>query len=192
MTPRKAQSDMDTAYKRLTDGLSALDGQPAPGPARVRTIRDNLTQHLTLLASNIEGRATKCGRHPTEFAHNCGPCRSEQLATPALPETPEAAREIDARILGERIEVTAVIHIAGPLIAIGHYRRQRCAWCGAVLGDHDLTRIAVPEGQPFEPPCWPEGDLIAIDGNATWVVKHEHGQLLPDGACGKLDPAVTA
>jgi hypothetical protein len=88
--------------------------------------------------------------------------------------------------------MTAVIHIAGPDITIGgQLLRQRCAWCGALLLDYDLSRIAVPVGQDFRPGTWGEGDLVAVDGSASWTVEHEDGDPLPDGACGRLDPAVT-
>lgn len=88
--------------------------------------------------------------------------------------------------------MSAVIHIAGPDIQVGPQLRQRCAWCGAVLLDYDLERIAVPVGQDPRPATWPAGDLVAVDGGASWVVDHKDGEELPDGACGKLDFAVTA
>lgn len=40
----------------------------------------------------------------------------------------------------------AVTHIAGLDVQVGRYLRQRCAWCGAMLSDYDLARVAVPEG----------------------------------------------
>lgn len=40
-----------------------------------------------------------------------------------------------------------VIHIAGIDVRVGNQHRQRCAWCGAVIDDHDLSRLAVPAGQ---------------------------------------------
>lgn len=102
MTPRKAQADLDAAYQQLTGSLAVLDESPAPGPARARTTRETLTGHIRMLDDNLVGKKTKCATHRTEFALNCGPCRSEQLATaPPLPETPADARQIDARKLGE-------------------------------------------------------------------------------------------
>jgi len=88
--------------------------------------------------------------------------------------------------------MTTVIHIAGQQVQVGHLLRQRCSWCGATLCDYDLTRIAVPVGQDPRPAMWETGRLIAVDGNASWVVDHEDGAELPDGACAKLDPEVTA
>jgi hypothetical protein len=87
--------------------------------------------------------------------------------------------------------VTAVIHIAGLRVHVGPYLRQRCAWCGAVLIDYDLTRTAVPTGTDPTPSTWPVADLVAVDGNAAYVVPHIDGDELPAGSCTELDPAVT-
>lgn len=85
----------------------------------------------------------------------------------------------------------AITHIAGLDVQVGPYLRQRCAWCGAVLSDYDLARVAVPEGQNPRPAMWEVGILVAIDGVASWVVDHEDGADLPANACALLDPAVT-
>lgn len=87
--------------------------------------------------------------------------------------------------------MSAVIHIAGIHVHINDLLRQRCAWCGAVLADYDLTRVMVPTDQPGPPPTFPVGDLIAVDGNAKWVVDHRDGDQLPEGACARIDPEVT-
>lgn len=84
-----------------------------------------------------------------------------------------------------------LVHIAGPDIRVDARLRQRCAWCGTVLLDYALDRIAVPAGQDPTPATWPVGDLVAVDGHASWIVAHVDGQPLPDGACAKLDPEVT-
>lgn len=84
-----------------------------------------------------------------------------------------------------------VIHIAGPDITVGPLLRQRCAWCGAVLVDYDLTRIAVPIGQDPRPATWSVGALVEVDGSASWVVPHVDGEQLPADACAQLDPEVT-
>lgn len=86
---------------------------------------------------------------------------------------------------------SAVIHIAGFDIQVGHYLRQRCGWCGAVLIDYDLHRVAVPVGTDPRPATWPVGHLVAIDGSAKYTVDHVDNDPLPDGSCAKLDPAVT-
>lgn len=95
-----------------------------------------------------------------------------------------------------RADDREVIHIAGADIQVGSVLRQRCAWCGALMLDYDLSRVAVPEGQDPRPATWPPGELIALVGDhrafsASWVVKHVDGEPLPEGACGKLDPVVT-
>lgn len=77
----------------------------------------------------------------------------------------------------------SVTHIAAPHVTIdGRYQRQRCAWCGTVLAEYDLTRIAVPVGTDPEPPHWPLGALVTVDGNASWGSDAEQ---LPDDACGR-------
>jgi hypothetical protein len=87
----------------------------------------------------------------------------------------------------------AITHIAGQRIIIDNFVRQRCAWCGAVLVDQDVTHIAVMTSDDpgvHDPgvPTWPVGALVTLDGNAAWVVE---GNRMPADACGKLDPAVT-
>ena len=84
-----------------------------------------------------------------------------------------------------------VVHIAGPDVTIDNQLRQRCAWCGAVLIDYALERIAVPEGQDPRPGTWPVGALVEVDGNASWIRDHVDGELLPGNACGQIDHEVT-
>lgn len=100
----KAQDDLEAAWKRLGQALFVLDAAPAPGPLRAQTVRVALTVHLNGLADNAEGRKARCELHPTELAHNCGPCRGEAIGRAhddPLPETPPDARLIDARRVGE-------------------------------------------------------------------------------------------
>lgn len=85
----------------------------------------------------------------------------------------------------------SVVHIAGLDVQIGTQLRQRCAWCGAVLFDYALDRIAVPEGQDPRPATWTVGALIEVDGNAKWAVPHNDGDQLPANACAALDHDVT-
>lgn len=88
--------------------------------------------------------------------------------------------------------MTALIHIAGVQVQVGPRLRQRCSWCGAVLCDYDLQRIAVPEGQDPRPAMWETGALIKVNGSASFVVEHEEGAELPPEACAQLDHEVTA
>lgn len=87
--------------------------------------------------------------------------------------------------------MTAITHIAGMKVQVGARRRQRCAWCGALLCDYDLTRIAVPEGQDPEPAMWPPEELVVVDGIASYTIPHVDGADLPADACAQLDDEVT-
>lgn len=66
--------------------------------------------------------------------------------------------------------ITEVVHVAGPTLRAGNVRRQRCSWCGALLSEYDLTRIARPlepgedPDAPWEPSSWPVGGLVGISG----------------------------
>ena len=86
---------------------------------------------------------------------------------------------------------TGVVHFAGLDIQVGQHLRQRCAWCGAVLLDYDLTRIAVPTGQDPRPSTWTVGTLVQVDGNISCEVPHEDGQQIPTNSCGQLPADVT-
>lgn len=82
-----------------------------------------------------------------------------------------------------------VTHIAAPQVTIDdRFMRQRCAWCGDVLLEYDLTRVAVPVGQNPTPATWPTGALVAVDGHASWTLDEER---LPDDACA-LNPLTLA
>lgn len=75
----------------------------------------------------------------------------------------------------------SVTHIAAPHIVIdGRWLRQRCGWCGAVLVEDDLTRVAVPTGTDPMPATWATGELVTVDGSMSWTVS---GEQLPDDAC---------
>lgn len=85
-------------------------------------------------------------------------------------------------------------HIAGHVIEIGPNLRQRCAWCGAVLLDYDLTKLMYQESTPPEdrkPATWPPGDIIRRTGPVSETVEHEPGDPVPEDCCARLDPAVT-
>jgi hypothetical protein len=68
--------------------------------------------------------------------------------------------------------------------------RQRCAWCGYLLIDYDLSRVMVPTGQEGSGPgAWPVGGLVRVDGFASYVVEHEDGAPLPIDSCTRETPA---
>lgn len=81
----------------------------------------------------------------------------------------------------------SLIHFAGVDVQIGALLRQRCSWCGSVLGDHDLNRVAVPEGQDPRPATWPIGSLVEVDGPASWTVDHADGDSIPRSTCAEPD-----
>lgn len=86
-----------------------------------------------------------------------------------------------------------LVHIAGRQLQVNNRLRQRCSWCGTVLADYDLERVAVmvqPGEEPAPPAMWEEGALIAVDGGASWVEPPD-GEKLPEGACALIDDDVT-
>lgn len=87
--------------------------------------------------------------------------------------------------------MNGVVHIAGIDATVGHWLRQRCAWCGAVLIDYELDCMAVPVGQDPTPGRWPPGQLVLVDGPMQALVEHDDGADLPGNACALLDPEVT-
>lgn len=80
-----------------------------------------------------------------------------------------------------------VVHIAGQQIDIGgRYLRQRCAWCGYILIDYDLTMVAVavePGEEPKPPAMWTTGALVLVDGPMSTTVDHKDGDKLPATSC---------
>lgn len=88
-----------------------------------------------------------------------------------------------------------VVHIAGLPVKVGRIVRQRCAWCGAVIDDVDLSAVAVVltgAGDPQLWPTWPVGALLGVDGGVRWVIEHADGDDVPPECCASLDPTVTA
>ena len=99
--------------------------------------------------------------------------------------------------MAARVVAPAVIHIAGLDVQVGARLRQRCAWCGAVLLDYDLTRVARPlepgedPDAEWRPATWEAGALVEVDGPGMFVVPHEPGEQLPPSTCAHLDDDVT-
>jgi hypothetical protein len=89
--------------------------------------------------------------------------------------------------------VRPLIHFASIDVTVNDRLRQRCAWCGHVLLDYDLTRTASPCGdacktdgcQPehHRMATWSPGALVLVDGGMTALVNHQDGDPLPDGTC---------
>lgn len=96
--------------------------------------------------------------------------------------------------------MSGVSHLVGPAITIGSVVRQRCLWCGALILDHDLARIAVivdADGNAPLPALWEAGSFVEIDGNATYTVPDLESTEVPGerttplSCCARLDPEVT-
>jgi hypothetical protein len=109
-----------------------------------------------------------------------------------------------------------LVHLAAPAVRAGDVVRQRCAWCGALLEERDLSRIAVA----LEPGEDPEGavdrafvdedgaprggwrGLVALatagelpDGRrgsaALWAVDDPADGKIPEDSCMALPPEAT-
>lgn len=75
-------------------------------------------------------------------------------------------------------------HFASNTITVeGRFMRQRCVWCGVLLTDYDLSRIASSDGS--EPGSWETGRLVRVDGNHSSVVE---GDKIPDDCCYVVNP----
>lgn len=107
--------------------------------------------------------------------------------------------------------MTYLVHIAGPAIRAANVIRQRCAWCGALLEEHDLDRLAVQvEDGQTDAEALEAAGLVTAGGDpvSRWeglvaVARHEHGGAMwaledpedgkiPEDSCMALDPAATA
>jgi len=90
------------------------------------------------------------------------------------------------------VEPLGVVHIAGTVIVLfGRYMRQRCDWCGVILLEYDLARVAGLVGTDPTPAHWPPGSLVRVDGNVSAAidnpdVRDGEIQLPPD--CCAFDP----
>lgn len=101
------------------------------------------------------------------------------------------------------------MHLVGIDMRIGPLRRQRCAWCGQLLVDEDLSKMSwmlnADGTDPGPPGMWPAGEVIEVIGDlgsgrfmrivpeSDWPdsVSDPGEKRLPDGCCALLDPAVT-
>lgn len=86
--------------------------------------------------------------------------------------------------------MTMQIHIAGFPVRIGTKIRQLCAWCSYTFTDSDLADMAVApnaDGSPGPDPAktwfWQTGDLIAVDGGVSSLVRHKDGEPIPPQCC---------
>ena len=84
---------------------------------------------------------------------------------------------------------SGVAHLAGADLTVdGRWMRQRCAWCGELLIDLDLSRVAVqvePGEEPQPPATWPAGKFIVVDPPVRYVLEWD-GERLPPHACMRM------
>lgn len=98
-----------------------------------------------------------------------------------------------------------LVHLAAPPIRVANVIRQRCAWCGALIDEHDLANIAVPEGEDLglvdedgNPTARWDG-LVAVEQHdgwplgmtAKWDVSSPADGKIPMDSCMSLDPVAT-
>ncbi len=82
-----------------------------------------------------------------------------------------------------------MIHIVGLDIRYGTLHRQRCAWCGEVLIDDDLSLMTSisSDGGPCDPKAFPVGGLVRIEGSnpvmSSVIPEEEHQGKIPIGCC---------
>jgi hypothetical protein len=100
-------------------------------------------------------------------------------------------------------ESTTIVHLAGPCIRFENLQRQRCLWCGSVLVDDDLERMAFPINEDGSVPDPPKGfpferfvEVTKSGGfRATSVVEVEpleDGSVrVPDNACMRMPAELT-
>jgi hypothetical protein len=93
--------------------------------------------------------------------------------------------------------MTSTTHIAGPQVTIGMRVRQRCAWCGAIISDIDLTMVSVPTADLDENGGWKPGrwdGLVRITERFPQAFEkvEDNGLTPPEDACGHIDDEVTA
>ena len=91
--------------------------------------------------------------------------------------------------MAETVADGEVVHIAGLDVEVGPYLRQRCAWCGEILIDVDLRRVAFVEG-PMKLATWTVGGLVAVEGNMSALREHIDGDQLPMNSCVPLEALV--
>ena len=94
--------------------------------------------------------------------------------------------------------MSEIIHFAGQTMTFGSVQRQRCLWCGALIDERDLARVAVQvdpsaseEVQREEAVRTAElkwSGLVAIDGNARWAVDDPEDGNAPERSCMQLLP----
>lgn len=93
-----------------------------------------------------------------------------------------------------------LVHLAGQSIRAANVIRTRCAWCGALIEEADLDRMAYTgdenpfvkdDGTPHD--RW-QGLVAIADGNprVMWAVDDPADGKIPEDSCMALDPVATS
>jgi hypothetical protein len=104
-----------------------------------------------------------------------------------------------------------LVHVVAPPMRAAGVIRTRCAWCGALIDEVDLDRIAwqVEPGEEDRNPFIEENGtplvrwegLVAVEEHgpddaiamvAKWAVPDPEDGKMPEDSCMALDPAVTS
>lgn len=89
-----------------------------------------------------------------------------------------------------------VSHLAGAVVSWqGRFMRQRCLWCGEILIDYDVSRmaVAVEDGEEPRPPAtWSVEQFVRVDGHASSLVSTDENDRTPEDACFHLPQEETA
>jgi hypothetical protein len=93
--------------------------------------------------------------------------------------------------------LTGTVHIAGFEITVAERLRQRCAWCGEILIDIELGRVAFQLDDPDKTvPVFPSGKQVLHDG-VMWLVLEDLPGELPGTvvtdprSCTRVPPELT-
>lgn len=102
--------------------------------------------------------------------------------------------------------IPSQVHVAAPTVMVGTLRRQRCAWCGALIDEVDLANVARPlepgedPAVPWEPAKWEFGAHVRVMGTgprvSTLVEPEAHPAdpgafTIPYDSCMAVDPWAT-
>lgn len=113
-----------------------------------------------------------------------------------------ASEDAEARPIPPATGEDETVHVAGLPLRIGPRFRQRCAWCGAVLIDDDLSQMAFSPGSNPSPSYWEIGGLVAVAGERSGsrpsflstgrkIDEETPDDPLPANACARLPDDVT-
>jgi hypothetical protein len=90
-------------------------------------------------------------------------------------------------------EPEGIVHIAGAcMVMFGIFMRQRCDWCGLILLEYDLRRLAFRTDDPNPYPSnWEPGSLVRVDGHMSASIENPmriNGDLQLPPDCCAFDP----